>query len=329
SSAAATVSATVNPASLFSDGFETGNLSAWTSSKGLTVQPSVFRSGAFAARGTATAGVTWARKRLPGDYSEVAYRVAFRMDSAPNPSGTILKLRTAADGPVVGLFVNSGRKLGIRNEITATSKTGATTLAIGQWYTIELRAVINGTAGSTEVKLDGARVADLSSGAANLGATKIGVLQLGENVAGKTYDFQYDDVVAQRGAVGSGKVAALARAPRCNAASRLKLGGSRRQAIARTGTVQVLATSLTDCQVTAVAMAHSGKGGKGRIVKSRPRTAALPGGAKGSIVLRFSEGDRRRIERALVRRPVYVLVYALKRPTGAAALARRRVVVRP
>ncbi|MEA2450951.1 MAG: large repetitive protein [Thermoleophilaceae bacterium] len=328
-SAPATVSATVTQTSLFSDGFETGNLSAWTSSSGLTVQSATVKTGSFAARGQTAGGVTWAKRTLPSTYSDVTYRLAFRAAAAPAGSPTIMKLRSGTDKAMDGLFLTPAMKLALRNDVNSTSKTSATTLQTGRWYQLELHTIVNGAASTVEVRVDGTLIADLSSTTNDLGTAPIGVLQLGENVAGKTYDFQYDDVVAQRGSVGSGKVAALGRAPRCSAASRLRLGGSRRQAIARTGTVQVLATSLTDCQVTAVAMAHSGKGGKGPIVKSRPRTAALPGGDEGSIVLRFSEGNRKRIKRALVRRPVYVLVYALKRPTGAAALARRRVVVRP
>jgi hypothetical protein len=286
-------------------------------------------AGSFAARGQTAGGVTWAKKTLPSTYSDLTYRLAFRATAAPAGSPTIIKLRSGTDKAMDGLFLTPAMKLALRNDVNSTSKTSATTLQTGRWYQLELHTIVNGAASTVEVRVDGDLVADLSSTTNDLGTSPIGVLQLGENVAGKTYDFQYDDVVAVRGAVGgSGKVAALASAPRCNSSSRLKLGGARRQAIARTGTVQVLATSLTDCQVTAVAMARSGKGGKGRIVKSRPRTAALPGGSEGSIVLRFSNRDRKRIKRVLVHRPVYVLVSALRRPSAASALATRRVLIK-
>ncbi|MEA2449487.1 MAG: large repetitive protein [Thermoleophilaceae bacterium] len=321
SSAAGTVSATVNPASLFSDGFESGNLSAWTSSKGLTVQPAVFRSGAFAARGTATAGVTWARKRLPADYSEVAYRVAFRMDTAPNPSGTILKLRTAADGPIVGLFVNSSRRLGIRNEITATSKTGATTLAIGQWYTIELRAVVNGAAGSTEVKVDGARVADLSSGAANLGATKIGVLQLGENNTSGAYTYYFDDVSAVRG-TGPATIAAARLA--CGGSARLALTPARRQRSLGHGTVVVFARSASRCVIDATAHALVSAPGGG--LRSHTIRRLVKPGARTRLPLTFAPGARRQLLGRLAHGRVAMRVVANAAEDGS-RLASRRITV--
>ena len=48
----------------FGDGFETGDLSRWTSVGGLTVQGSTVYSGAFAARATTTGSATYAQKTI-------------------------------------------------------------------------------------------------------------------------------------------------------------------------------------------------------------------------------------------------------------------------
>ena len=60
-----TVSATTpgTTAPVFSNGFESGNLSVWTSSAGLTVQTAVKHSGSFAARGNTTNGIRSPRRR--------------------------------------------------------------------------------------------------------------------------------------------------------------------------------------------------------------------------------------------------------------------------
>ena len=55
---------------VFTDGFESGSLSAWTSSAGLSVQGALTHSGGFAARGTTSVGNTYAKKTLPATYTK-------------------------------------------------------------------------------------------------------------------------------------------------------------------------------------------------------------------------------------------------------------------
>jgi hypothetical protein len=199
----ATVSATVAPSALFSDGFESGNVSAWTSSKGLAVQTAVVRTGSFAARGQSTNGASYAKKALGSTYSDVVYRVAFRSQTAPTGTATIMKLRTSNDKALAGLYMTSARKLSLRNDVTATGKSSTTALALGQWYTLELHVVVNGTSSTVEVRVDGNKVTDLSSTATDLGTVGVGMLQIGENSTGPTYDYVYDDVTASAGAVSN------------------------------------------------------------------------------------------------------------------------------
>jgi hypothetical protein len=326
-SAPATVSATVNSTALFSDGFEAGNLSSWTSSRGLTVQAAAAHNGGFGARGQTTNGVTYAKKTLPGTYSDLTYRVWFRPTAVPaTGAATILKLRSGGDVALAGLFVNSARRIGMRNEVTAISKTSATTLTLGRWYQLELHAVVSGAASTIEVRVDGTRLADISTTPTELGTSPIGILQLGENGAGATYDYAWDDVSAQAGA-GGASAKALASAPRCTKRSRVRLTGARRQRVARTGIVRVAIRSANTCRLTGVAMAQRGKKKKKSFVKSRSRTTALPRNRKGTLLLRFSRRNRTKIRRALGSKRVYVLVYALPGHSVKRALARRKVTV--
>jgi hypothetical protein len=198
-SSPATVSAAVDPPTIFSDGFESGNLAAWTSSRGIAVQSAVVENGAFAARADATNGVTYAKKSLGSSYTDVTYRLGFRLESAPTTgTPTIMRFRTAADTAVAGLYLTTARKLGLRNDVAATSKSSTTTLNVGQWYTLEMHAIVNGTSSTLDVKVNGTRLTDLSSSAANLGTSPIGMLQIGENASGSAYTYEWDDVIAQR-----------------------------------------------------------------------------------------------------------------------------------
>ena len=192
-SSPATVSVTVRPGPLFQDGFETGDLSQWTSSKGLTVQSAIVRSGTKAARGASSNGVTWARKTLSATKFDATIRAAVRLESTPTATVNLLKGRTAADVAIAGVYVANTRRLGLRNDVAGSSTTSTAALTLGQWYDVELRLVINGASSSTEVKLNGVTVASLS-GPANLGANPMGGLLLGENQTGRGYDIVFDDV---------------------------------------------------------------------------------------------------------------------------------------
>jgi hypothetical protein len=67
---------------------------------------------------------------------------------------------------------------------------------------VELHLVVNGTASTIEVWLDGNPVSALTMQTANLGSALIGQLQLGENQTGRTYDIAFDDLVVQTARVG-------------------------------------------------------------------------------------------------------------------------------
>jgi hypothetical protein len=319
------VSATVNVPPLFGDGFESGNLGAWTSSKGLTVQSAIVKTGSFAARGVTTTGVTYAKKTLATPSTDVTYKLNFRYDgSPPTPSGgTIIRLRTAADKALVGLYVSGTGRLGMRNEVTAVSRTSTRALTAGQWYALQLHAVVNGTTSTIEVFADGTKLTDVSTTTADLGVTPIGMLQLGENSAGIAYSFSFDDVSAVRGPGGGGGVSSARRA--CPPAG-LRLSGRRRQRVLRRGRVTIYARTSSSCSIAAVARAVV-RGGRSPLRSKTVRRVVRPGGRR-VLRLTFTRRARARLRRRLEKGPVKMSVVArdarVKR-----LLARRRVVATP
>jgi hypothetical protein len=87
---------------------------------------------------------------------------------------------------------------GNNNVGTATGGSCATVMAAGGWHRFVLHAIVNGTASSVDVSLDGSAVPGLTLTGQDLGTARVARLQIGETTAGRTYDIVLDDVaVAQ------------------------------------------------------------------------------------------------------------------------------------
>jgi hypothetical protein len=182
---------------LFNDGFESGNFNQWSSASGLTAQQAVVYGGAWAARGTTTSAATFAFKSMTPTQNELFYKVKFKIISQGNNTITLLKFRTGTGtngSALVGLFVSSTGRLGLRNDWIGTTTNANVNhlLNNGQWHEVELRARISSP--QTQVWLDGVELPELAL-TLDIGTTPIGRLQLGENSAGKIYDIVFDEVV--------------------------------------------------------------------------------------------------------------------------------------
>lgn len=192
-SAPATAAITVASA-VFASGFETGTMGEWSSSSGLAAQSGTVLSGTYAAEASTTSGATWARKTLGSTHTDLRYRVRFRLESLGANSVNLLKHRTTSDGSIAGLYLDSKRRLSLG--YSSTSKVSTRTVALGAWAEVELRVVVNGASSTTEVRLNGDLVPELSLTGLNLGTSPVGILQLGELSTARTYHIFFDDVVA-------------------------------------------------------------------------------------------------------------------------------------
>jgi hypothetical protein len=185
---------------VFADGFETGTLAAWTSSSGLVPQSATVRSGSFAVEGATTNGSTYAKKTLPGTYTDGFGRVYFNLESASSQVN-LLRLRTAADGSLGYVFVSATGQVGVRNDVAATTTMSSAVVGAG-WHALELHMAVNGTGSSIDVWLDGVWLGDVSRSGVNLGTTPIGRLQIGEVQSGRTYDVVFDDAAFATARIG-------------------------------------------------------------------------------------------------------------------------------
>jgi hypothetical protein len=187
-------------APLFSDGFESGDMSSWTGSTGIVVQQAEVHSGTWAARATSTGSPSWAYRSLGSAQDELFVRTWFKLIS--NSTNVFLvRVRTGAGSIVASLGVNSGGRLFWRDDVAGANTTSATNVTRGVWHEAQMRVLVNGTSSQAEVWIDGVRIDDLS-GSKSLGTTLLGRIQIGDNSSSRTYDVVFDDVVADVAFIG-------------------------------------------------------------------------------------------------------------------------------
>jgi chitodextrinase len=194
-SALSTPAAATTPTTgtLFADGFESGDLSKWTTVNGLTVQQGQVFAGLWGAEATGNLTSAYAWKDLASTRSELYLQIHFKVLSQGANSIYLARLRAATGTPLVTLFLSSTGKLGYRNETTSVANTSTSTAAAGAWHTAQLHVLVNDASSTVEVWLDGARL-DGISGTAALGSSPISRVELGTSVTNQVYDVAYDDV---------------------------------------------------------------------------------------------------------------------------------------
>jgi hypothetical protein len=178
---------------VFSDGFESGGLSAWTGGSGLAVQQAIVAAGSWAARATLSGSAAYAYKTLPTTQPDLTVSLSLNPQNVPSGSSVnFLKVRTATGSAIAEVFVNSTGVLGIRNDVLGASTNSPVSVSTGSWHAVSLHVVVAGTSSRAQIDLDGTRVLDLTT---NLGTTPVGRVQLGENLTGRTADQAYDSLV--------------------------------------------------------------------------------------------------------------------------------------
>jgi hypothetical protein len=168
----------------FADGFESGTLSAWTTSSGLAVQTAVVASGARAVRSTGS--VAWASKTLGSSTGDVEVALAFRFGSRQDPVW-LTRLRTASNANLVRVFVNKGGRIVYRNHVTNVTRTSTTTVSNLVWHQLRIIATIAGTSSHVRVVLDGSTVPGLDR-VESLGTVPVGkerLIEILKNRAGE------------------------------------------------------------------------------------------------------------------------------------------------
>ena len=189
----ASATTTSGPATIFSDGFESGNLSAWTSVNGLTAQQTQVFSGSWGALGTSTAnGGRSAYKTLSPRLNDVWVSAEVKIVSQGANNLDLIKLKNGS-ASLYSLSVTSAQRIISRNSATNVSTKSATAISKGVWHQLQVHVTINGASGAVEVWLDGVRINDVSR-TENLGTTGTDRFQLGDANSSRTFSVAFDDV---------------------------------------------------------------------------------------------------------------------------------------
>jgi chitodextrinase len=181
------------PGTLFSDGFETGDLSQWTTNSGMTAETAHAHTGAYGAEESSTGATTYAYKTLPGSYTEL-WATAWVYVVSRSTSANLVGFRGSNGGSIINLYLSQTGKLALRNNVSGATTTSTTGMPSGSWHQVVLHALVNGSSGSVDVSLDGVTVSGLSLTGQNLGTNPITALQLGDNTGARTYDIDFDDI---------------------------------------------------------------------------------------------------------------------------------------
>ena len=177
---------------VFTDGFESGNLSQWTGSSGTTVQQQMTYAGSWAARATTVGTPAYAYKNLSTPLSELYYEGSFQAISQGTANVSIVRFRTAANVPLFGIFRLSNGKLSYFNGVTGRATSGPR-VSTGSWHKLKVHILVNGTSSLVEVWLDGTKV--ITKNAESLGTIGVGRVYIGDPATGHTFDYAYDDEV--------------------------------------------------------------------------------------------------------------------------------------
>jgi hypothetical protein len=205
-----TATPTPTPASgvtLFSDGFESGNFSAWstvqTGGDGTaTVQSGLGTSGSDAAKLAETANSgskADVRKTLSPAQTDLTASGDFQVSQEGASGGNVplLRLFDSAGTRLISLFRQNQATNKLYVGYGGTNHLLSGTLPLSTWAHFDVHVIVGGTGASTvEVKLNGTVVYKTST--ASLGTAGVATVQIGNNTAGQTGTVYADNITVTR-----------------------------------------------------------------------------------------------------------------------------------
>jgi PKD repeat protein len=179
---------------IFSDDFSSANFSNWTSVTRLTIDNGGGSPASPSARAEVTAQSAFAYRQLGSTFSQLCMSENVNVASGSNI--VLLRLRTAADGAILRVFVTSAGALAMRSDVAGTQRVSGVALGSG-WHNVEICGSI-GTSSTWDLYRDGVRI--VNAWQVSTGTTPVGRIMIGDNAA-KTFTANFDHVVLDQ-AVG-------------------------------------------------------------------------------------------------------------------------------
>ena len=194
---------------IFSDGFESGDFSAWSQVQvgadgKAVVQSAVVSSGALAAQlsETATSGSkAYVRKTFSAAQQDLTATGDFRiLAQGSGSSGNVpfFRLFNPSNGRLVALYRQNGSTGSIGLTVGSSHLSTSGKLALNTWGTISLHAITNGASSTLEVRLGGTLIYSTTS--VNLGTAGISTVQIGNDTAAQPFTIVADAISVSSGA---------------------------------------------------------------------------------------------------------------------------------
>ena len=195
-------------ATVFSDGFESGDFGAWstptTAGDGTAaIQSTIVRTGALAAQlsESATAGSkAFVRKTFGAAQQDLTASGDFQVvkEGASGGNVPLFRFLDPTSARVVSVFrQNATGAIGLT---FANGTRGTTTgkLALGTWAHVAMHVITNGAASTVEVSLNGTQV--YSSATQSLGTAGVSTIQIGNDTAAQAFTIVADTIDVENAA---------------------------------------------------------------------------------------------------------------------------------
>ncbi|HEX9350257.1 MAG TPA: Ig-like domain-containing protein [Gaiellaceae bacterium] len=186
----------------FSDGFESGNVSAWTTvltgaDGTATVQSADVKTGTFAARlseTAATGSFAYARKQLDTARTDLTASGDFKIltEGASGGNVPILRFFEPSGTRIISLYRQNldGDKIRVTHSGVGFTTTGR--LPLNTWGFFELHVITAGTASTVELKLNGQLIYQTST--ASLGTAGALNVQIGNETKAQAFALVADNI---------------------------------------------------------------------------------------------------------------------------------------
>lgn len=160
----------VKAATIFSDGFESGDFSAWTATSGtIAVNNENPHHGTYSAEIDVASGDGYCYQTLASGYNELWARGYFYIDSdsgSSNGLDTLLRFMNQYGGIHIAAigYIGATRTLWLhyRDSVGQNTDTSATVLPLGTWFCLELHYKLGTNTAEVHTYLDGVEIADLT-----------------------------------------------------------------------------------------------------------------------------------------------------------------------
>jgi Concanavalin A-like lectin/glucanases superfamily len=191
---------------IFSDGFESGNFSAWTLVKtggdgSAVVQSSIVKTGSYAAQlseSSTTGSKAYVRETLATAQQDLTASGDFQVLQQGASGGNVPFLRffTSGGTRIISLYrQNVTGKIQVSYAGANFASSG--TLALSTWANLQLHVIIAGATSTVQVLLNGTLIYQTTS--ANLGTSNVATLQIGNDAAAQAGTIVADNISAQTG----------------------------------------------------------------------------------------------------------------------------------